>query len=99
MVRGLDAKTQRKLARELSFFDRLVRLLAKRGVNRDPAHTPLEFVSQINHLPQTVRNEARTLVTYFYDIRYGNQVLTPELSARIQASMIIIEKEIPNINL
>ncbi len=99
MVRGLDAKLQRKLSRELAFFDRLVRLLAKRGVNRDPAHTPLEFVTQISHLPQTVRNEARTLVTYFYDIRYGNQVVTPELSNRIQASMKIIEKEIPNLRL
>jgi transglutaminase-like putative cysteine protease len=77
---GLDAlpsSEQKRLARQLGFYDDLLKLLEKRGIHRKPHQTPLEFSNSISFLPAEVFDAVRRLTRIFYRVRYGNGELGP----------------------
>ncbi len=73
---GLDAlppAEQLRLARQLGFYDDLLRILERRQIER-PAHlTPLEFAKSLLHLPAGAYRSVRRLTEVFYRVRYGQQ--------------------------
>jgi hypothetical protein len=60
----------------VAFYDRMLRLLARRGYPRPPEATPREFVASLADRPQ-VRAPAAELTTLYEQVRFGGQLLSP----------------------
>jgi transglutaminase-like putative cysteine protease len=78
---GLDAlprPDQLRLARQLGFYDELLRLLERHRIRRPRNLTPMEFSQSIAFLPTGAFDTIRGLTEVFYRVRYGRA----ELSAR-----------------
>jgi hypothetical protein len=60
----------------VAFYDRMLRLLARRGYPRPPDATPREFLANLAARPQ-VREPAAELTTLYEQVRFGGQLLTP----------------------
>jgi transglutaminase-like putative cysteine protease len=76
---GLDAlppEDRIRLARQLGFYDDLVRLLERRGMVRPRHRTPMEFSDSLSFLPADGYHDVRRLTEVFYRVRYGRQELT-----------------------
>jgi len=58
------------------FYDRMLRLLARRGYPRPPEATPREFVESFTERPQ-IREPAAELTALYEQVRFGGQLLTP----------------------
>ena len=71
----LPAAAQVKLMRQLGFYDDLVRLLHRHGINRLPHHTSLEFCDSLAFLPSQAYDTIYRLTRLFYRIRYGQTEL------------------------
>ncbi len=63
------------------FYERMLRLLARRGYARSPESTPREFVASLAARPQ-VREPAAELTALYEQVRFGGQPLTPEEGKR-----------------
>ncbi len=77
---GLDAlpqSEQLRLARQLGFYDDLIRLLERRQIVRPKHLTPKEFSDTLSFLPAEVYDAVRRLTHLFYRIRFGGAELTP----------------------
>lgn len=74
---ALPSAEQKRLARQLGFYDELLRLLERRGVSRKPHQTPLEFSNSISFLPAEAFDSVRRLTRIFYRVRYGDAELSP----------------------
>jgi hypothetical protein len=78
---GLDAlpeSEQLLLARQLGFYDELLRILERFRIMR-PAHlTPLEFSQSLTFLPAEAFDSIRGLTEVFYRVRYGRHTLPPD---------------------
>lgn len=94
---GLDtlpSPQRMKLARQLAFYDDLMKLLDRHRLHR-PAHlTPLEFSNSLTFLPVETFGTMRRLTETFYDVRYGEIDLNDdqqrslfESVSQIQASL------------
>ncbi len=83
---GLDqlpTSDQKRLARQLVFYDDLMRALDKRKIDR-PAHmTPLEFSRSIGFLPNEIYSAVQRLTRIFYRIRYGGHELDANQQRRL----------------
>jgi hypothetical protein len=76
-LESLPAPLQKKLVRQLGFYDDLVLLLARHGIHR-PAHlTPLEFSQSLGFLPANAYDTVNRLTELFYRVRFGRAELTP----------------------
>jgi len=74
---ALPSEDQIRLARQLGFYDELLRLLERRRIVR-PAHlTPLEFSRSMTFLSPSVYDSIRRLTLVFYRVRFGGHTLTP----------------------
>jgi transglutaminase-like putative cysteine protease len=79
----LPTSEKLKLARQLGFYDDLLRLLEKHRIFR-PAHlTPLEFCESLTFLPIDAFDSVRRLTDVFYRVRYGRAELTPSQRRRL----------------
>lgn len=77
---GIDAlptPERTKLARQLGFYDDLLRLLERYRVHRPSHLTPLEFSDSLTYLPADAFDAIRRLTEIFYRVRYGRAELTP----------------------
>lgn len=74
---NLPTSDQKRLARQLGFYDELLRLLERRGISRQPHQTPLEFSNSISFLPTETFDAVRRLTRIFYRVRYGDAELSP----------------------
>jgi hypothetical protein len=75
-LESLPASLQRRLVRQLGFYDALVLLLARHGIHR-PAHlTPLEFSQSLGFLPAAAYDTINRLTELFYRVRFGQAELT-----------------------
>ncbi|MGH7215338.1 MAG: DUF4129 domain-containing protein, partial [Tepidisphaeraceae bacterium] len=75
---GLDVLPvgdQMRLARQLGFYDDLMRLLERRQIIRPKHLTPLEFSDSLAYLPSEVYDSIHRLTHIFYRIRYGHAEL------------------------
>ncbi|HWP39445.1 MAG TPA: transglutaminaseTgpA domain-containing protein, partial [Tepidisphaeraceae bacterium] len=91
---GLDllpATEQLKLARQLGFYDELIRLLERHHIVRPPHHTPLEFSDSLTYLPTQTFDAVRRLTEVYYRVRYGRAELTP--SQRRHLHNVILQVE------
>jgi hypothetical protein len=73
---ALPTEEQIRLARQLGFYDELLRLLERRRIVR-PAHlTPLEFSRSMTFLSPGIYDSIRGLTLVFYKVRFGGHTLT-----------------------
>ncbi|MGC8624453.1 MAG: transglutaminase TgpA family protein, partial [Phycisphaerae bacterium] len=78
-VRSMDPKVQRRMVRELAFIDRLMKVLQRTGVNREPDQTPREYVQTVGHKTGLQLPEALQMVRVFYEVRFGSGRMSPQL--------------------
>ncbi len=76
-IDSLPTVEQLRLARQLGFYDDLVRLLARRQLTRRPHQTPLEFSRSLLVLPTETYDTVRRLTALYYRVRYGSANLSP----------------------
>jgi len=76
-IDSLPTDEQLRLARQLGFYDDLVRLLGRRQLTRRPHQTPLEFSRSLLVLPTEAYDTVRRLTALYYRVRYGSAMLSP----------------------
>jgi hypothetical protein len=82
-IDSLPPDERRRLARQLGFYDDLMRLLARHQITR-PAHlTPMEFARSLLFLPSDLYETVRRLTGVFYRVRYGRADLSPSQQRRL----------------
>jgi hypothetical protein len=69
------------------FYERLLALLARRGVKRDPDLTPLEFASGLDFQP------ALSITRAYNRVRFGGQELSPAELQEIDQTLKQLEGE------
>jgi transglutaminase-like putative cysteine protease len=89
---NLPGSEQHRLARQLGFYDDLIRLLERHRITR-PAHlTPREFSTSLTFLPNAVFDEIQRITDVFYRIRYGKAVLSPPRQRQLGTVISRIEE-------
>ena len=87
---GLDAlpnEDQLRLARQLAFYDQLLKTLERRNIVRGRHMTPREFGSSVNFLPAEAYDLVQGLTRIFYRVRYGEAELQPAQQKRLSRSV------------
>ncbi|HQK76916.1 MAG TPA: transglutaminase domain-containing protein, partial [Candidatus Hydrogenedentes bacterium] len=72
------------------FYDRMLRLLARRGYPRPPQSTAREFLERLEAEPE-IRAPAAELTTLYEQVRFGGQPLTPAEGKR--AALLLRQPE------
>jgi protein-glutamine gamma-glutamyltransferase len=93
---ALPVEDQLRLARQLGFYDELLRALARRDIIRPTHLTPLEFSRSISFLPTNVYDSIQRLTNLFYRIRYGRQEISNEQQRRLREVIHRLESSIPS---
>lgn len=75
-LRNLPPAEARRLARQLAFYDDLLRLLYRHGIQRRTSQTPREFARSLAFLPREAFDAVHGLTEIFYRVRYGGGRLT-----------------------
>jgi len=75
-LENLPASAQMRLARQLGFYDDLMKLLERYNIVRPRHLTPLEFSDSITFLPNEAYDAVRRLTQIYYRIRYGSQQIS-----------------------
>lgn len=89
-IGGLPQEERLRLARQLEFYDQLLKLLGRHGVIRQPHQTPREFSRSLLYLPSRIYDQVSRLTEIYYRIRYGRT----ELSAARKANLIHVIQSI-----
>ena len=76
-LRDLPPDEAKRLARQLAFYDELLRLLGRHGHRRRASQTPREFAGSLASLPAEAFAAVGGLTEVFYRVRYGRGRLTP----------------------
>jgi transglutaminase-like putative cysteine protease len=88
-IESLPPDQKLHLARQLGFYDDLVRLLEHHQIVR-PAHfTPLEFGRSLAFLPADMYDKILRLTRLFYEVRYGGAELT---QARLKRVTTVVDR-------
>lgn len=90
-LEALPGSDQIRLARQLGFYDDLLRMLEQRGYRREKHLTPMEFASSLTHLPSEVYDSVRRLTRIYYRIRYGRAALPPPYQQRVGRTLARLE--------
>jgi hypothetical protein len=88
---NLPNRQRKRLAKELGFYDDLIRLLERRGLIRRPNWTPMEFSDGLSYLPHQAFHDIRRLTRLFYRVRYGRCELNARRRHRIYNAIARIE--------
>jgi protein-glutamine gamma-glutamyltransferase len=88
---SLPNRQRQRLARQLGFYDDLLRLLERRGLTPRPNWTPLEFSQALSFLPNQAYNDIRRLTQLFYRVRYGRKELALRRRQRLSAAIDRVE--------
>ena len=80
---GLPAGQRKRLARQLGFYDDLLRLLENRGIVPLSNWTPMEFADQLSFLPNRAYRDIRRITELFYRIRYGQVQINAQRRRRL----------------
>ncbi|HZL34271.1 MAG TPA: DUF3488 and transglutaminase-like domain-containing protein [Tepidisphaeraceae bacterium] len=94
-IGSLPPGEQLRLARQLGFYDDLLRLLWRHQIARPRHQTPLEFSRSLLFLPADAYEHIRRLTELFYRVRYGRAQLSPgrqrllgNIIARLDAALV-----------
>jgi len=82
-LNALPSTDQRRLARQLMFYDELLRSLGRREIVRKPHLTPLEFSRSVGFLPSDVYHDIQRMTRVFYRVRYGGMELQSAQQRRL----------------
>jgi hypothetical protein len=94
---ALPASDQLKLARQLGFYDDLMRLLEKHQIRRADWLTPQEFSESLAYLPTEAFQTIRRLTSIFYQIRYGRRELQAAQLKRLNAVISRLPQAMPDV--
>ncbi|MEM8875422.1 MAG: DUF3488 and transglutaminase-like domain-containing protein [Planctomycetota bacterium] len=94
-IEELPADRKRRLARQLAFYDDLLRFLAKRGITRPDHLTPREFAASLTFLPAEAFDAVGRLTEIFYDVRFGQRSLTGRRRQQLQNFIEKLDDRIP----
>lgn len=83
-MESLPEDEQLRLARQLGFYDELVRLLGRHRIVRPDHFTPLEFSQSLSFLPADSYDIVRRLTKLFYRVRYGGAELASPRRRRLE---------------
>jgi hypothetical protein len=87
----LPPAEQIRLAKQLGFYERLMRQLHRRNITR-PAHmTHAEFSESLSYLPNEVYDTIHRLTKLFYAIRFGRRRLSGDEQKDLNASVDAME--------
>lgn len=95
-LKSLPTAEQLRLARQLGFYDDLMRLLARQGICRPPHLTPLEFSRTLLFLPSEAYDTIRRLTEVFYRVRYGHAELDGRQRRRLEGVISRLEQNMAN---
>jgi len=91
----LPNRQRQQLAKELGFYDDMVRLLERHGLSRRPNWTPMEFSDGLAFLPHQAYHDVRRLTRLFYRVRYGRAQLNARRRHRLYNAIARIEAMLP----
>lgn len=91
-LNSLPNEEQRRLARQLLFYDELVKTLDRRKIERGPHLTPMEFSQSVGYLPAEVYRAIQRLTRVFYRVRYGAHELQGPQQRRLLRAVERIEQ-------
>jgi hypothetical protein len=87
---GLDAlptSQQIKLARQLGFYEHLMKLLGRQQIFRPVHLTPAEFGASLTFLPNEAFDAISRLTQAFYSIRYGEAQLSSDEQRELEETV------------
>lgn len=93
-IDSLPGSQQLRLARQLGFYDELLRMLESRKIVRPPHRTPLEFSRSLSFLPAGVYDTIQRLTRLFYQIRYGGAELSSRRQRRLENVLANLARQI-----
>lgn len=94
---GLDAlphSDQVRLARQLGFYDDLMRLLERHRIQRPRHLTPMEFSQSIAFLSAEAFDTIRRLTEVFYRVRFGGAELSARQRSRLHHTLDRLERRL-----
>lgn len=87
----LPGDDQLRLARQLGFYDELLRVLEQRGYRRPAHQTPMEFTLSLVHLPSELYLAVLRITRIYYRIRFGRAELSPPYVRRLHEAVQRLE--------
>ena len=82
-IESLPESEQLRLARQLGFYDDLLRLLDRHRIAPPPHYTPMEFSRSLAFLPADAYDTVQRLTALFYRVRYGGTELPAARQRRL----------------
>lgn len=95
----LPSSDQKRLARQLVFYDDLLQVLAGRKIERPSHLTPMEFSRSVGYLPHDVYSSIQRLTRIYYRIRYGGHEIDANQQRRLIRVVDRIEKALGPVQL
>jgi transglutaminase-like putative cysteine protease len=95
-IESLPEAQQLKLARQLAFYDEMMRMLEARRIVRAPHQTPLEFGRSLAFLPPAIYDTVLRLTRLFYQVRYGGVELTAWRRKRLETVLTNLGRQLEN---
>ncbi|HEX8323789.1 MAG TPA: DUF3488 and transglutaminase-like domain-containing protein [Tepidisphaeraceae bacterium] len=86
-LEALSNNDQRRLARQLAFYDQMLQTLERRKIQRASHLTPREFGASVGFLPAEAYDLVQRLTRVFYRVRYGEAELQPAQQKRLARSV------------
>lgn len=84
-----------KARREAShFYGRMQKILSKRGYERAPAQTPLEFLEILRNENLPCFDAARFVTERFCDVKYGERPLTDKTREEIERNLRLMKRKV-----
>ena len=87
----LPPAEQIRLAKQLGFYERLMRILHKRNIARAPHHTHAEFSQSLTFLPNQAYDTIHRLTNLFYAVRFGQRNLSHDEQKDLNATVDELE--------
>jgi Ca2+/Na+ antiporter len=85
--RGLKVWSTGSESSRVDFYERLVALLERQGIKREPHQTPMEFATTIR------MHEARTITRAYNRVRYGAESLSAAEQTQIEELLAGLERK------
>jgi hypothetical protein len=86
-LNALPPSQQIKLARQLGFYEHLMKLLERRQIFRPVHLTPAEFGDSLTFLPNEAYDAIGRLTRAFYSIRYGETELSHDQQRELEQTV------------
>jgi hypothetical protein len=96
-LEALPPAEQLRLARQLGFYDDLIKILARHEISRPRHLTPLEFSRSLTFLPAGAFDAVQRLTGLYYRVRYGEAELDGGQRRRLARVIGRVEAELESL--